>query len=55
MCLCVLQVAFGQACISEQFTKAGECCSMCPAGSGLATNCGQEDTKCKPCKDGECY
>lgn len=55
MCLCVFQVAFGQACISEQFTKTGECCSMCPAGSGLATKCGQEDTKCKPCKDGECY
>ncbi|KAK7157450.1 hypothetical protein R3I93_008819 [Phoxinus phoxinus] len=47
-----VKVAFGKVCISEQFTKTGECCSMCPAGSGLANNCGQEDTKCKPCKDG---
>ncbi|XP_051722307.1 tumor necrosis factor receptor superfamily member 16 isoform X2 [Ctenopharyngodon idella] len=25
---------------------------MCAAGTGLATSCGQEDTKCQPCQDG---
>ncbi|XP_067249398.1 tumor necrosis factor receptor superfamily member 16 [Chanodichthys erythropterus] len=54
LCLCILavKVAFGKACTSEQFTKSGECCSMCAAGTGLATSCGQEDTKCQPCQDG---
>ncbi|XP_050986460.1 tumor necrosis factor receptor superfamily member 16 [Labeo rohita] len=54
LCLCILavKVAFGKVCTSEQFTKTGECCSMCTAGTGLASSCDQEDTKCQPCQDG---
>ncbi|XP_073703747.1 tumor necrosis factor receptor superfamily member 16 [Garra rufa] len=54
LCLCILavKVAFGKVCTSEQFTKTGECCSMCAAGTGLASSCGQEDTKCQPCQNG---
>ncbi|XP_056331757.1 tumor necrosis factor receptor superfamily member 16 [Danio aesculapii] len=54
LCFYILAVkmAFGKTCTSEQFTKTGECCSMCAAGTGLVTSCGQEDTKCQPCQDG---
>ncbi|XP_052433604.1 tumor necrosis factor receptor superfamily member 16 [Carassius gibelio] len=47
-----VKVAFGKVCISEQFTKTGACCSMCAAGTGLVSSCGQEDTKCQACQDG---
>ncbi|XP_016424385.1 tumor necrosis factor receptor superfamily member 16-like isoform X2 [Sinocyclocheilus rhinocerous] len=54
LCLYTLavKVAFGKVCTSEQFTKTGECYSMCAAGTGLANSYGQEDTKCQPCQDG---
>ncbi|XP_056618514.1 tumor necrosis factor receptor superfamily member 16 [Triplophysa dalaica] len=52
LCLCILavKVVLGEAC--EQFRNTGECCSMCPAGTGMANSCGHEDTECQPCQDG---
>lgn len=50
-CLVFIQVVLGEAC--EQFRNTGECCSMCPAGTGMASSCGHEDTECQPCQDGE--
>lgn len=50
--LLLLQVSCGDACASGQFTESGQCCSLCPAGFGVAVECGKEDTKCKPCPQG---
>lgn len=50
--LLLLQVSHGDACASGQFTESGQCCSLCPAGFGVAVECGKEDTKCKPCPQG---
>lgn len=46
------QEVTGDICQSEQFTSSGECCSLCPAGSGLVSKCGLNNTKCQPCQDG---
>uniref|UniRef100_A0A3Q3VNK8 Uncharacterized protein n=1 Tax=Mola mola TaxID=94237 RepID=A0A3Q3VNK8_MOLML len=51
VCVCVL-VTLGHACASGQFTESGQCCSLCPAGFGVAVDCGKEDTKCSPCPQG---
>ncbi|XP_062847863.1 tumor necrosis factor receptor superfamily member 16 [Trichomycterus rosablanca] len=48
----VLKVGAGDVCVSSQFTSSGECCSLCPAGSGVASKCGRENTKCQPCQNG---
>ncbi|KAM9807042.1 tumor necrosis factor receptor superfamily member 16 [Syngnathus typhle] len=48
----LLKVIFGDACTSGQLTESGECCSVCPAGFGVAVECGKEDTKCIPCPQG---
>ncbi|XP_024917485.1 tumor necrosis factor receptor superfamily member 16 isoform X1 [Cynoglossus semilaevis] len=46
------QVTLGDACASKKFTDSGKCCSLCPAGFGVETPCGKEDTKCAPCPRG---
>ncbi|XP_061631629.1 tumor necrosis factor receptor superfamily member 16 isoform X2 [Phyllopteryx taeniolatus] len=48
----LLKVVFGDACASGQFTESGECCRVCPAGFGVAVECGKDDTKCTPCPQG---
>lgn len=48
------QVVEGDVCASGKFTSSGECCSLCPRGMGVASNCELEDTKCQPCQEGEC-
>lgn len=48
------QVVTGDVCASGKFTSVGECCSLCPVGTGVVSNCEQEDTKCQLCKEGEC-
>ncbi|XP_077431915.1 tumor necrosis factor receptor superfamily member 16 [Vanacampus margaritifer] len=48
----LLKVVFGDACASGQLTESGECCSVCPAGFGVAVECGKEDTKCAACPQG---
>ncbi|KAF7708448.1 tumor necrosis factor receptor superfamily member 16 [Silurus meridionalis] len=50
--LTALKVVEGDVCASGKFTSLGECCSLCPAGTGVASNCEQEDTKCQPCHEG---
>ncbi|KAL6489622.1 hypothetical protein MHYP_G00033630 [Metynnis hypsauchen] len=35
-----------------RLTHDGKCCSECPPGTGLASECGAENTKCQPCQDG---
>ncbi|TMS10534.1 Tumor necrosis factor receptor superfamily member 16 [Larimichthys crocea] len=50
--LLLLKVTLGDACASGQFTESGQCCSLCPAGFGVAVQCGKEDTKCVPCPQG---
>ncbi|XP_053349892.1 tumor necrosis factor receptor superfamily member 16 [Clarias gariepinus] len=47
-----LKVVAGDVCASGKFTSSGECCSLCPAGTGVASSCEQDDTKCQPCQDG---
>lgn len=50
--LLLFKVALGNACASGQFTDSGQCCSLCPAGSGVVVECGKEDTQCAPCPRG---
>ncbi|KAM4601394.1 death domain-containing membrane protein NRADD [Polymixia lowei] len=50
--LLIFKLALGDACASGQLTESGQCCSLCPAGSGVEVECGKEDTKCKPCPKG---
>ncbi|XP_076827198.1 tumor necrosis factor receptor superfamily member 16 [Brachyhypopomus gauderio] len=47
-----LKLVVGDVCVSNQFTAAGQCCSLCPVGTGVASGCGREDTKCQPCQEG---
>ncbi|KAB5586982.1 hypothetical protein PHYPO_G00007720 [Pangasianodon hypophthalmus] len=47
-----LKVVAGDVCVSGKYTSSGECCSLCPAGTGVASNCEQDDTKCQPCQEG---
>uniref|UniRef100_A0A3B1JIY4 Neurotrophin receptor associated death domain n=1 Tax=Astyanax mexicanus TaxID=7994 RepID=A0A3B1JIY4_ASTMX len=35
-----------------RFTRRGECCSLCPAGTGVISECGPQNTKCQSCQDG---
>ncbi|XP_030639126.1 tumor necrosis factor receptor superfamily member 16 [Chanos chanos] len=46
------RVVTGNDCASGRYTDAGECCKMCPVGSGMALDCGQENTRCQACQDG---
>ncbi|XP_061677072.1 tumor necrosis factor receptor superfamily member 16 [Syngnathoides biaculeatus] len=48
----LLKVVSGDTCASGKFTESGECCRACPAGFGVAAECGKEDTKCSPCPQG---
>ncbi|KAF3691863.1 Tumor necrosis factor receptor superfamily member 16 [Channa argus] len=50
--LLLFKVALGHACVSNQFTESGQCCSLCPAGFAVEVKCGKEDTKCIPCPQG---
>ncbi|CAG6015548.1 unnamed protein product [Menidia menidia] len=50
--LLLAKVTLGNACASGRFTESGQCCSLCPAGYGVAEECGKEDTKCAPCLKG---
>uniref|UniRef100_UPI0037E78EFC death domain-containing membrane protein NRADD n=1 Tax=Semicossyphus pulcher TaxID=241346 RepID=UPI0037E78EFC len=50
--LLLFKVTLGDACASGKFTESGQCCSLCPAGSGVEVECGKEDTKCTPCPQG---
>ncbi|XP_072317368.1 tumor necrosis factor receptor superfamily member 16 [Eucyclogobius newberryi] len=50
--LLLLKVTLGEACASGKFTESGQCCSLCPAGYGVAAKCGKEDTKCQACPQG---
>ncbi|XP_066539927.1 tumor necrosis factor receptor superfamily member 16 [Hoplias malabaricus] len=54
ICFCLLgiKVVLGDVCLSMQFTHHGECCNLCQAGFGVVSECGAENTKCKPCKEG---
>ncbi|XP_048882757.1 tumor necrosis factor receptor superfamily member 16 [Brienomyrus brachyistius] len=47
----LLKVAPANACPSNRYTLSGECCRLCPAGFGVAAECGRENTKCEPCQD----
>ncbi|XP_053483276.1 tumor necrosis factor receptor superfamily member 16 [Ictalurus furcatus] len=47
-----VKVVEGDVCASGKFTSSGECCSLCPQGMGVASNCELEDTKCQPCLEG---
>ncbi|KAF4088339.1 hypothetical protein AMELA_G00081240 [Ameiurus melas] len=47
-----VKVVEGDVCASGKFTSSGECCSLCPRGTGVASNCELEDTKCQPCQEG---
>lgn len=53
-CLCclVLKVVVGDVCVSMRFTHRGECCSLCPAGTGVISECGPQNTKCQSCQEG---
>ncbi|GAA6097836.1 tumor necrosis factor receptor superfamily member 16 isoform X1 [Tachysurus ichikawai] len=51
-CFFPVIVEAGEVCPSGKFTSSGECCSTCPAGTGVASSCAQEDTKCQPCQEG---
>ncbi|XP_063780675.1 tumor necrosis factor receptor superfamily member 16-like isoform X2 [Pseudophryne corroboree] len=44
------QAAPGEGCQSGLFTKAGDCCTTCPPGSGVLFPCGDSDTECEPCR-----
>ncbi|XP_062322813.1 tumor necrosis factor receptor superfamily member 16 [Osmerus eperlanus] len=46
------KAGLGEACASGRFTRTGECCSLCPPGSGVVEECGKQDTKCQPCPEG---
>ncbi|XP_053288345.1 tumor necrosis factor receptor superfamily member 16 isoform X2 [Pleuronectes platessa] len=50
--LLLFKVGLGDACASNQFAESGQCCSLCPAGFEVETQCGKEDTKCAPCPKG---
>lgn len=51
--LSLRQVSLAEACDSGKFTASGQCCSLCPAGFRVEAECGEEDTKCAPCPQGE--
>ncbi|TTF41812.1 Tumor necrosis factor receptor superfamily member 16 [Bagarius yarrelli] len=48
-------VEAGDACASGRYTSSGECCSLCPAGTGVVSGCAEDDTKCQPCQEGTTF
>ncbi|XP_036435964.1 tumor necrosis factor receptor superfamily member 16 [Colossoma macropomum] len=47
-----IKVVVGDVCVTMRFTHHGECCSECLPGTGVASECGAENTKCQECQDG---
>lgn len=48
--LLLIQASTADPCASGMMTDQGECCSLCPAGSGVSVPCGSSNTKCEACK-----
>ncbi|XP_076123159.1 tumor necrosis factor receptor superfamily member 16 [Alosa pseudoharengus] len=46
------KVAVGDICVSQRYTDAGECCKVCPPGTRVAVECGEDNTQCEPCQQG---
>ncbi|XP_029444098.1 tumor necrosis factor receptor superfamily member 16-like [Rhinatrema bivittatum] len=53
LCLLLLaKVSVEEDCESGHHSSQGECCDLCPPGSGVAAACTSSNTLCEPCRAG---
>ncbi|XP_053569695.1 tumor necrosis factor receptor superfamily member 16 isoform X2 [Bombina bombina] len=55
ICLLLVSKVSADVCESGQFTKDGECCSLCPPGFGVVAPCGESDTMCERCRENSTF